>query len=51
MGQKNKRRLEAEKLQYELDRQHQIRDYYNTLFGTNYTTKQAVELHIKLRTQ
>lgn len=51
MNKKQKRQLNAEKLQYELDRQHQLRDYYNTLFGTDYTTKQAVELHIKLRTQ
>ncbi len=35
------------KVQRELDKVHSIRDYYNRLFDTYYTTKQATELAYK----
>lgn len=34
----------ARELQRELDAQHALRDYNNSLYCTDYTTKQAIEL-------
>ena len=34
----------AKELQRELDAQHALRDYNNSLFCTDYTTKQAIAL-------
>lgn len=36
--------LRAKKLQEDLDREHAKRDRLNDFYGTNYTTKQALEL-------
>ena len=36
--------LRAKKLQEDLNREHATRDYLNYLYGTNYTTKQALAL-------
>lgn len=37
----------VKKVQRELDHEHTIRDYYNRLFNTCYTTKQAMKLAFK----
>ena len=34
----------SERLQQDLDREHSQRDRLNAFYGTNYTTKQALEL-------
>lgn len=36
--------LSGKRLQEDLDREHATRDYLNYLYGTNYTTKQALAL-------
>ena len=36
--------LSGKRLQEDLDCEHAKRDYLNYLYGTNYTTKQALEL-------
>lgn len=36
--------LKAKRLQQELDCEHAWRDHFNALYGTNYTTKQALAL-------
>lgn len=36
--------LSAKRLQEDLDREHAKRDRLNDFYGTNYTTKQALEL-------
>lgn len=41
---KKKKKIYAEELQKALDYQHNLRDYNNELFGTDYTTKQALAL-------
>lgn len=35
---------QGKRLQRDLDREHATRDYLNYLYGTNYTTKQALAL-------
>lgn len=35
---------QSRRLQQDLDREHSQRDYLNALYGTNYTTKQALTL-------
>lgn len=37
-------RRKSRELQRELDAQHALRDYNNSLFCTDYTTKQAIAL-------
>jgi hypothetical protein len=36
--------LSGKRLQRDLDREHATRDYLNYLYGTSYTTKQALAL-------
>ena len=36
--------LSGKRLQEDLDREHAERDYLNYLYGTNYTTQQALAL-------
>lgn len=37
--------LSGKRLQRDLDREHSQRDLVNSLFGHNYTTKQALEVY------
>ena len=41
---KRLRKEDVESLQTSLDLEHSLRDNYNEVHGTEYTTKQAVEL-------
>lgn len=36
--------LSGKRLQQDLDWEHALRDHFNRLYGTNYTTKQALAL-------
>lgn len=36
--------LSGKRLQQDLDREHTMRDHLNCLYGTSYTTKQALAL-------
>lgn len=38
---------QSRRLQQDLDREHSRRDLVNSLYGHNYTTKQALEIYFK----
>lgn len=40
-------KLQGRRLQQDLDREHSRRDQANSIFGHDYTTKQALEVYFK----
>lgn len=48
MKTKKKREMDAKSIQKELDRQHAKRDYVNSLYNKNLTTKEALRIYESL---